>query len=248
MRVVDLYHRLLAATLLALVLADLHNDMWSFQAGRIFPYRHVPIVPLYGRFGLVLEWSAFVASALGLWFGVRRRAALALGAVTMLASLTQHYSNHGTLTFMVLLFTALSPPVADADFARPNMLLVRWQLAIVYVFSGLNKVIADYLHGQSMANLYLAIRDPLLPREWFAALFREPGVIALSWGVVVFELLIPVVLSRWPRIGVALVLAFHGGITALMPGILPFGLIMLTMSVVYLVPVARAPGPQVSTQ
>lgn len=237
MRVVEGYYRVLAATLVALVVADLHNDLWGFQAGRVYPYRHVPLVPLYGPVGLVLEWTALVASALGLWVGVRRRPALALGAAAMLASLTQHYSNHGTLTFMVLLFTALAPPATDADLLRPNMLLVRWQLAIVYVFSGLNKVLAGYLDGGSMANLYHALRDPLLPREWFAPLFHGAGVVALSWGVVLFELLIPVVLARRPALGVALVAAFHGGITALMPGILPFGLVMLAMSVVYLVPI-----------
>jgi hypothetical protein len=59
-RVVDVYYRLLAATLVALVLADVHNGMWALQAGRIHPYRHVPIVPLYGRVGLVVEWAAFL--------------------------------------------------------------------------------------------------------------------------------------------------------------------------------------------
>ena len=239
MRVVEAYYRLLAATLAALVLADLHNDLWGFQAGRIYPYRHVPVVPLYGRPGLVLEWAAFLTSAAGLWRGHRRPAALWLGAGAMLASLTQHYSNHGTLTFMVLLFTALHAPREDADLVRPNMLLVRWQLAIVYVFTALNKVIADYLGGQSMANLYLAIRDPRVPREWFAAMFRPPGVVALSIGIVVVELLIPPLLSRWPLVGFALVLGLHGGITILMPGILPFGLIMVTMSVVYFVRLRR---------
>jgi len=242
MRVVDTYYRLLAATLASLVLADLHNDLWGFQAGRIFPYRHIPIFPLYGRPGLVVEWTAFLTSAIGLWFGIRRRAALWLGAAAMFASLTQHFSNHGTLTLMVLVFTAVRPPLDDADLVGPNMLLARWQLAIVYVFTGLNKVIADYMGGQSMANLYLALRDPLVPREWFAIAFRHPGVVALSAGVVLFELLIPVILSRWPRVGVALVVAFHGGITLLMPGILPFGLIMLTMSVLYLVPLRAAPA------
>jgi hypothetical protein len=238
MRVVELYHRLLAATLAALVLADLHNGMWELQAGRILPYRHIPIVPLYGRPGLVLEWAAFLTSATGLWFGIRRPAALRLGAATMLASLTQHYSNHGTLTFMVLLFTAVRPPVVDADLVRPNMILVRWQLTIVYVFTALNKVIADYLRGDSMANLYraIAMRGSLVPHEWFEPMFTGPGVVALSIGIVVVELLIPLALSRRPWIGIALVLGLHGGITLLMPGILPFGLIMVAMSVVWLVP------------
>jgi hypothetical protein len=239
MRVTEAYYRLLAATLAALVLADLHNDMWGYQTGRIFPYRHVPVFPLYGPVGLVLEWAAFLTSAGGLWLGIRRPAALRLGAAAMLASLTQHYSNHGTLTFMVLAFTALRPPVEDADLVRPNMLLVRWQLAIVYVFTALNKVIADYLAGQSMANLYLALRNPLVPREWFEPMFRPPGVVALSVGIVVVELVIPPVLSRRPWLGIALVLGLHGGITLLMPGILPFGLIMVAMSVLYLVRLGR---------
>ena len=251
MRVTEAYYRLLAATLASLVLADLHNDMWGYQTGRIYPHRHLPIVPLYGPVGLVLEWAALLTSAMGLWFGIRRPAALWLGATAMIASLTQHYSNHGSLTFMVLLFTALRAPVEDGDLVRPNMLLVRWQLAIVYVFSALNKVIADYMTGQSMANLYLAIRDPLVPREWFAALFRPPGVAVLSVGIVLVELLIPLALSRRPWLGIALVVGLHGGITLLMPGILPFSVLMLAMSVVYLVPLratapaAAAPVPSV---
>jgi DMSO/TMAO reductase YedYZ heme-binding membrane subunit len=241
MRVTEAYYRLLAATLASLVLCDLHNDMWGYQTGRIYPHRHVPIVPLYGPAGLVLEWACLLTSAVGLWLGVRRPAALGLGAATMLTSLTQHYSNHGTLTFMVLLFTALRPPVADADLVRPNMLLVRWQLAIVYVFTAVNKVIADYLAGDSMANLYLVLRDPLVPREWFEPMFRPPAV-ALSVGIVLVELLIPLALSRRPWVGIALVLGLHGGITLLMPGVLSFGMLMVTMSVVYLVPLrARVP-------
>ena len=56
------------------------------------------------------------------------------------------------------------------------------------------------------------------------------------------ELLIPLALSRRPWLGIALVVGLHGGITLLMPGILPFGVLMLAMSVVYLVPL-RATAP-----
>jgi hypothetical protein len=236
MRVVDLYFRLLGTALLALVLADLHNDVWGLQAGRLFPYRHVPIVPLYGPLGLVVEWAAMLTSAAGLLLGVSRAGAVRLGAATMLASLTQHYSNHGALTFIVLVFTALRPPRTDADLLAPNMLLVRWQLAIVYVFSAVNKVVAGWASGGTMANLYLALRDPVVPREWFAPLFRPPGVVAFSLAIVAAELAIPVLLSRWPRAGIATVVVLHGGITLLMPGLLPFAVVMLAMSVLYLVP------------
>lgn len=244
MRVVDLYFRLLAATLVGLVLADIHNGMWALQAGRIYPYRHVPIVPLYGSAGLVVEWAAFLASAAGLWLGVRRTVAVRLAAAAMLASLTQHYSNHGALTFIVLLFTALRPPHGDADLLAPNMLLVRWQLAIVYVFSALNKLIADFAGGRTMENLYLALRDPIVSREWFAPLFRPPGVAPFSIAIIAAELAIPLLLSRRPRAGIALVLLLHGGITLLMPGLLPFALVMLAMSVLYLVPLDSARSVQ----
>jgi hypothetical protein len=240
MRILELYFRLLGAALVALILADLHNDIWGLQAGRLYPYRHLPIVGLYGPAGLVVEWTALAVSAAGLLAGVRRRAALWLAAAAMLASLSQHYSNHGSLTFMVLLFTALRPPQTDRDLLAPNMLLVRWQLAIVYVFSGVNKLVAGWAGGFTMANLYLALRDPLVPREWFAPLFRAPAVVAFSLAIVAAELAIPLVLSRRPRAGIALVVALHGGITVLMPGILPFGLVMLAMSVLYLVPLSAS--------
>jgi hypothetical protein len=236
MRVVETYFRLLGATLVALVLADLRNEMWGLQTGRLFPYRHVGIVPLYGPVGLIVEWAALLVGAAGLSLGVRRRDAVWLAAATMLASLTQHYSNHGALTFMVLLFTALRVPKTGTDLLAPNMLLVRWQLAIVYVFSALNKVIAGWAGGRTMANLYLALRDPIVPREWFAPLFRPPGVVVFSLAIVAVELAIPLVLSRRPRAGIAMVVALHGGITLLMPGLLPFSFVMLAMSVLYLVP------------
>ena len=86
----------------------------------------------------------------------------------------------------------------------------------------------------------LVLRDPVVPREWFAALFRPPGVAAFSIAIVAAELAIPLVLSRRPRAGIALVAALHGGITLLMPGLLPFSLVMLAMSVCYLVPLDSA--------
>jgi hypothetical protein len=58
-----------------------------------------------------------------------------------------------------------------------------------------------------------------------------------SLTIVAAELLIPLVLSRRPLAGIALVLVLHGGITLLMPGLLPFALVMLAMSVLYLVPI-----------
>jgi hypothetical protein len=246
MRVVDLYYRLLAATLVALVLADLHNDMWGFQAGRIFPYRHVPIVPLYGPIGLVLEWIGFVTSALGLLLGVRRRAALVLGAVTMFASLTQHYSNHGTLTFMVLLFTALSPPLVDrrphATEHAARALAARHRLRLHRPEQGDRRLPGRAEHGEPLPRPSRSVAAARVVRRHVSRAGRGRAVVGhRALRTLRARRALALAEGR-----VALVLAFHGGITALMPGILPFGLIMLTMSVVYLV--SLPPAPQVSTQ
>jgi hypothetical protein len=236
-RITDKYYKLLGLTLLGLVTGEACAGRWFMHTGQLYPYRHVPLFPLYSTGGLAAEWATQTAAAVALWLGVRRPAAVWIAAAAVFATLTQRYSNHTTLIFIVLVLTGLEPPLTDADLAKPNVRLVRWQLAIVYVFSGLSKVLAGFLGGESLSNLYLVLRDPLIPHEWLGPLFRPPAVVGLSAAVVGFELLAPLILWWRPWAGIVLVGLFHAGITILMPAILPFGLIMLAMSVLY-VPIA----------
>ena len=59
-----------------LIAGDLYNGIWRVQTGELYPYRHIPIVPLYGPVGLAIEWTLLAALAVALWRGVRRGPAL----------------------------------------------------------------------------------------------------------------------------------------------------------------------------
>jgi len=105
--------------------------------------------------------------------------------------------------------------------------------------------------GMGLAAYFRAVALPLTALSAVYWLAQRSGAratvsrTALAIGVTIL-VLVPWGVRNQRVNGQFFLTDSHGGITALMPGILPFGLIMVTMSVVYLVPLP--PAPQVSTQ
>jgi hypothetical protein len=222
------FHRVFGAALLANVATEASAGVWHVHAGRFYPWRHLPIVPLYPPAALAVEWLVAASAGVALVVGARRAIAIRVAAAVTLVGLSQRYSNHGALLFLVALFVSLAPPDLDADFearVHPNLALVRAQLAIVYVFSALNKLARPFASGAALVHL----------------LGVSPSyATALAWLVIAAELGLPVVLAVRPRVGVVGVAALHASFAAFMPGLWSFGLAMVAMAVLFTPPPAAA--------
>ncbi len=233
---------LLGAAWLPLVRQEAANRLWLVHAGELCTRRLLTWPPLTPPWALWLEWGLEAAVAVMLLAGRRTRWAIRLGAVLALVSAQQRYMNQKALLAIVLVFLALDPPEpAETGFSerdRPNVGLLRWQLAIVYLFSALQKLRMDFTDGASLRNLF-AYLDGLSVSGWApagavsAAFAASPALAkALSWGVVGGELaLIPLsfIAPRPALVGVALL---HGAFCLFMPDVLSFTFTMLACACV----------------
>ncbi|PTL77952.1 HTTM domain-containing protein [Vitiosangium sp. GDMCC 1.1324] len=113
--------------------------------------------------------------------------------------------------------------------------LLRFQVAVVYVFAGLAKLTSDWLLHAQPLNIWLSARaslplvGPLLEERWVAY--------AAAWGGFLFDTTIVLfLLSRRLRpFAYAVVLGFHAATSALFP-IGMFPVIMVTAALVFFEP------------
>jgi hypothetical protein len=229
-RAVTWFLRIFGLALVVDVATELMAGVWHVHTGRLYPWRHIGIVPLYPASLLAIEWALRAAAGLALLAGARNgkvvAAAVRVAALVSFAAVLERYSNHGALLFLIAFFLTIAPPDVTAksygDVPHPALGLVRAQLVIVYVFSALNKLTHGFVNGHSLTNL-LAGRIAL-----------DPGAArALSWLVITSELAMPIVLICWPRAGIALVVAMHVGFSLVVPGIASFGLAMIAMALLF---------------
>jgi hypothetical protein len=217
--------RCLGAALGAEVATQAASGVWRVNAGELYPWRHLPILPLEPPWALGVEWAAMGGAALALLAGVGTRAALRVAALASLVSVLERYSNHGALLFLVTLYFAMAPPdVSDPSFEdrdHPNLGLARAQLVIVYAFSALNKLTHGFASGASLENLL--------------GLPHAPAVV-LSVATLAAEIALPLLLMARPRVGVAAVALLHACFALVLPGLYSFGLAMLAMSLLFLRP------------
>src|SRR5262249_48717615 len=107
--------------------------------------------------------------------------------------------------------------------------LLRFQLAVVYVFAGLAKINADWLRDAEPMRLWLAARSDL---PVVGGLFLLPGVAtAASWAGAAFDLsIVPLLVWRRTRaFAYVLVVLFHAATALLFPiGIFPWLMIAAT--------------------
>ena len=224
--------RLFGAALVVDVATELMAGVWHVHTGRLYPWRSLGIVPLYPASVLAIEWALRAAAGLMLVVGARHArvtlAAVRIAALALFVAVLERYSNHGVLLFLIAFFLTIAPlDVTAPSFAerdQPALGLVRAQLAIVYVFSAVNKLAHGFAGGHSLSNLF------------GSALAPGPAVQALSVLVIATELALPLVLLRWPRVGLAGVVAMHVGFAALVPGVASFGLAMIAMAVLFAAP------------
>ena len=233
-RAVEVFVRVLGVALVADVATELYAGVWRVHAGELYPWRHLGLLPLYPPGVLALEWALRASAGVALAVAAHRvhllRRAVRVVAPVLFVALLERYSNHGVLLFLVALFLSMAPPDVRApsfDAApHPALGLVRAQLVIVYVFSALNKAVHGFGRGESLANL--AAHTPL-----GSVALSASGARALSWGVMALELAVPLVLLRWPRAGLVLVVVVHVAFAALVPGVVSFGITMIALACLF---------------
>lgn len=227
-RAVMWFLRIFGLALVVDVVTEIAAGVWHVHTGRFYPWRHLGIVPLYPAGVLAVEWTLRAGAGLALLAAATHAkvvaAALRVAALVLFVAVLERYSNHGVLLFLVAFFLTLAPPdVAAPDFddrAHPALGLVRAQLMIVYAFSAINKLAHGFGSGRSLGHLLGGAISPGLAT-------------ALSVLVIATELTIPVVLLRWPRAGIALVVAMHAAFALLVPGVISFGMAMTAMAVLF---------------
>lgn len=221
------FRRTFGAALLASVAGLASSGVWRVHSGELYPWRHLPLLPLWPTWGLALEWALTALAGFAMLAGVGLRSTSRVAALVTLASVLERYSNHAALLFLVALFVALSPrtleqaaddPHAFERARHPTLGLVRAQIVIVYVFGALNKAMHGFLSGRSLENL-LHVPEGLAR--------------ALSFPVVALELGIPILLALRPRAGIVAVFALHVVFSCILPGLVSFGLLMLAMAMLF---------------
>lgn len=209
---------LMGATLIAFVIVEVASGVWGVHGGQLFPYRHLPVVPLVGQRWLLVEWSAATLVGVGLASGRGVAWFVRLGALVACFSLSQRYSNGRALLCIALVSLALDPPVDGRSHANG---LLRAQLLLVYVTSVLHKLTEGFLSAPGIAE-----------RVGVGAEWDRP----LGIATLVMELAIPLLLSWRPRAGVALAVVMHAAFAAAMPFVAPFSMLSVALACLFVRP------------
>jgi hypothetical protein len=220
------------------------DDM--FLAPRVFfPYDGLEWVRPWPGWGMYAHYAVLAAAALGVMLGCWYRLSIAVfcAAFTYAHLIDKSlYLNHYyliSLVALLLLWMPLGQAGAVDAWRHPRrrratvpvcaVWMVRFQLAVVYVFSALAKINGDWLwHGQPLRIWLAAWADtPLLG----PLLGWTPTAYAMSWAGMLFDLLIvPALLWRRTRLAAyATVVLFHLLTALLFPiGMFPWLMIVLT--------------------
>ncbi|HUG09685.1 MAG TPA: HTTM domain-containing protein [Opitutaceae bacterium] len=211
----DMYpSTLLAAKLLWLVLF-FHGALFAMEVPFLPLFRPLDALqPHVVAVSFALQ-AVFFAGGVALLFNVRPRiacAAIGIAILLLLLGNRTTYRNHIFICACAFLLGAAH----DRD-ERPWLLV--WQVAMLYVFSGLNKLWeADWRDGQffdawlgSWVGWY----------QWGAARFT-PGVFGaiLAWGTIAFEVCLGItfLFQRARPVAIWLAAGFHIGLFVLLSG------------------------------
>ncbi len=123
-----------------------------------------------------------------------------------------NYNNHDyliTLVALVLAFLPIAPKEARGTAPAWSLYLLRFQIAMPYVFGGIAKLQSDWLRRAEPLKIWFADKAALSGRsDWLTS---DGAAYAIGWGGAVFDLaIIPLLLWRRTRVVAAiLALAFH---------------------------------------
>ena len=219
-----LFGGVMCFSLLRFILSGWVEELW-IRPDFFFKYAGATWMPVWEPTGLYLHVSLTLLGAVGVMLGLYFRYALFMFAIgfTGLQLMDQvNYLNHYYLVICLTIPLALSPAgyVFSLDcwwrkvpnqskIARWSVDLIRFQVALVYIFAAIAKVGEDWLiYGQPL-SIWLSARGDL-PLIGFI-LTKPLTAILMSWTGFLYDLLIvPALLwRRSRRFAYILVIGFH---------------------------------------
>lgn len=173
--------------------------------------------------GMYLHFAALGVAALLVALGLFYRAAIvatwALYTYVLLLEKSVYLNHHYLISLLCFLLIWMQPhralsldrlrhPAWSERAPRWNVLLVRFQLAIVYAFGAIAKLNVDWLRGEPMFTALLR-GDLVVP--FTESLAPATVALAIAWGGLLVDAGLPVLLcfrrTRW--LGFAIAVAFH---------------------------------------
>lgn len=202
-----------------------------------------------GQTGMHLLFGALIVAALLIALGLFYRPAIVVFSLGFtyvelldVTTYLNHYYFISLVAFLLMWLPANHDYALDARFGlvqrrtrtpRWTVGILRFQMAVVYIFAGLAKLNADWLlRAEPMktwlpAKSHLPLIGPLMYEEWVAYLF--------SWFGVGYDLFIVFfLLNRRTRPAAYLfVLIFHGATALFFPAIGMFPYVMILSSLIF---------------
>lgn len=215
---------IMSASILRFILKGWVEDLYV-SPKLYFPYYGFEWVHPLPEIGMHLLFISLVISFLLVAVGAFYKVAVTYSflAFTYIELIDKtNYLNHyyfvSLFCFLLILLPAnkaysvdvyWNPKIKSTRTARGNILILQFQLAIVYFFAGLAKLNYDWLFHAMPLKIWLPAQSdlwligPLLSKEWMAYAF--------SWGGAIYDLSIPFLLFYKPtrRFAYILVIVFH---------------------------------------
>ena len=219
----------LGLTILVKLMTEIFNGRFYVHSGELLS-RFFLIEPTPFQSYFIFEAMVVLCLALMIMFDKKRTIALRVLPLIYLLSLVQYYSNHKLLIFIVIIIFNFS------SFVRLNCL--KSQLVMVYYFTVINKIVDKFYNGETLANTFFNFHHHDLSYKFlnnFYAVLSANEFLNLSFAniTLLLEIIIPILLFRKSYWALVLMLVLHLSFSALISGILPFMLIMMTMGLAF---------------
>lgn len=201
-----------------------HGWIARYYIEPAFHFSYLPFIQPWEGQGMYWHFAVTGLLALLVAAGLHYRGAaslfcLAFGSIFLLDK--AQYLNHFYLIALISFLLAIAPAhrAFSLDRARArqpgpptvprwSLLILRFQVGVVYVYGGIAKLNADWLSGQPLGEWLAGRADlpligPLLAHPWAGPTF--------GWGGLLIDLCVPFLLL-WPRtfwLGAAAAVAFN---------------------------------------
>lgn len=189
------------------ILEQFFHQRLDIAAGELLARGFIP--HFGGRILVLIEWFCCTIALICMWLGYKRAQASIVVGLIFLFGLLQNFSNHGLLITLAFFYLSHSK----------HKELLKFQLILMYLLAGTNKVAQSFYNGESLQNLASVMRfqniEGIVP--WPHDFYSLIGT-----TTIICELLIPVLLLFVPLAGISIALIFHLALALIMPGLWGF--------------------------
>ena len=215
----NIFYFIIATAIWSRIFSDLIGGRLGIATGDLFPYRHsYSFLPIYNQFYFILEIALLLTGSFLILSVKTRKFGLILATTALFFSLMQLFQNQKLLLLIVLFVLILQYVVKD----KKNIFdYLKWQLILVYMFTGLSKVNSEFLNGDVLAVIMNGV------------ITNQSIIKIISLLTVITELTIPLLLFLKPRVGIFIVIIFHLGLSVFMDNILSFGLTSIALALLF---------------